>query len=143
MQPYYADDSVTIYHGDCRELLAGCMDAAVMVTDPPYGYSYASNRGKPWRGVGIENDANTDHRDYVLRIWGDRPAIVFGSWKRPRPGAVREILIWDKGDSAGMGDLAFPWGASHEEIYVLGDGFQGRRSGTHPALPTPSESRCQ
>lgn len=36
MKPYYKDDSCTIYHGDCREILPG-LRADVMVTDPPYG----------------------------------------------------------------------------------------------------------
>lgn len=36
MRPYYEDDAVTIYHGDCRELLPSVkFDFAV--TDPPYG----------------------------------------------------------------------------------------------------------
>jgi site-specific DNA-methyltransferase (adenine-specific) len=34
MTPYYADDLVTIYHGDCREW-SGKADA--VLTDPPYG----------------------------------------------------------------------------------------------------------
>lgn len=29
-----------------------------------------------------------------------------------------------------MGDLKFPWGPSDEEIYVLGDGWVGKREGT-------------
>ncbi len=28
-----------------------------------------------------------------------------------------------------MGDLALPWGPSTEDIYVIGDGFVGRRRG--------------
>lgn len=40
------------------------------------------------------------------------------------------VLTWDKGDWPGMGDLRLPWGPSTEEIYVLGAGFVGRRSGS-------------
>lgn len=36
--PYYVDDSVTLYHGDCRHLLSLLDDeqAAAVITDPPY-----------------------------------------------------------------------------------------------------------
>jgi len=40
------------------------------------------------------------------------------------------MLTWDKGNWPGMGDLSLPWGPSTEEIYVLGSGFVGKRSGT-------------
>jgi site-specific DNA-methyltransferase (adenine-specific) len=42
--PYYVDDAVTIYHGDCREILPGLRGDAI-VTDPPYGlgFAYASH----------------------------------------------------------------------------------------------------
>lgn len=37
-EPYYADDWVTLYHGDAREM----MPEGLVITDPPYniGYSY-------------------------------------------------------------------------------------------------------
>jgi DNA modification methylase len=35
MKPYYEDDSVTIYHGDCREVLPQ-LAADIVVTSPPY-----------------------------------------------------------------------------------------------------------
>lgn len=36
MKPYYQDSSVTIYHGDCREVLPALVDADLVLTDPPY-----------------------------------------------------------------------------------------------------------
>jgi site-specific DNA-methyltransferase (adenine-specific) len=38
MTPYYADDAVTLYHGDCIEVMDSMPDASVdaVVTDPPY-----------------------------------------------------------------------------------------------------------
>jgi site-specific DNA-methyltransferase (adenine-specific) len=37
MQPYYADDQVTLYHGDCREVLPELgVTADCIIADPPY-----------------------------------------------------------------------------------------------------------
>ncbi len=130
MTPYYSDDLVTLYHGDCREVTAW-LEADVLVTDPPYGYSHQSNGGPrgnaSWRNAAIANDADTSARDQVVSAWGDRPALVFGSWKRPRPASTRALLIWDKGGHAGMGDLSIPWKPNFEDIYVIGHGFAGAR----------------
>lgn len=37
MTPYYEDDHVTIYHGDCREVLPALDPVDLVLTDPPYG----------------------------------------------------------------------------------------------------------
>lgn len=39
MKPYYQDSAVTIYHGDCREVMPSLAPASVRLlwTDPPYG----------------------------------------------------------------------------------------------------------
>lgn len=124
--PYYADDSVTLFHGDCLEV-TDWLDADVLVTDPPYGVGHVSGWDDPIRA--IANDADLAARDSALAVWGTKPAAVFGTWKRPRPANVRHLLVWDKtaGTGTGMGDLAAAFGNSHEEIYLLGNWPRGDR----------------
>lgn len=134
MKPYYERDGITIYHGDCREVMPH-VDADVMVTDPPYGIDYQSG----W-GAGhpkIAGDDGVAVRDAVLALWGERPAVVFGRWDMPRPNAVVARLIWSKAPDPGMGDLSFPWGCSDEEIYILGAGFAGKRCANVLTFPKP------
>lgn len=65
----------------------------------------------------------------MLEKWNG-PALVFGSWRSPRPSGTRAVLTWDKGEHVGMGDLSLPWKPNTEEIYVIGRGFIGRRTGS-------------
>ncbi len=41
MKPYYQDSYVTIYHGDCREILPELPKVDLVLTDPPYGVGKA------------------------------------------------------------------------------------------------------
>lgn len=127
MSPYYQDESATLYHGDCLALddwAAG----DVMLTDPPYGIAYRSNYRRDTLARSIIGDDDTSLRDAVLATWAPRPALVFGSWRKPRPADTRALLIWDTKGALGMGAMDLPWKPSHQEVYVLGKGFAGPRS---------------
>jgi DNA modification methylase len=132
MEPYYKDDLVTLYHGDCLEVTEW-LDADVLVTDPPYGISLsagqmfntAAGRLEHRRKNVVKNDHDPSVRDKALLLWGQRPAIVFGSWRIQRPESVRQRLIWHKKKSS-PGISNAPWFAADEEIYVIGDGFRGK-----------------
>lgn len=41
MTPYYQDEAVVIYHGDCREILPLLEPVDLVLTDPPYGVDMA------------------------------------------------------------------------------------------------------
>jgi DNA modification methylase len=125
MKPYYEHGGITIYHASCLSFLEWTA-SDVMVTDPPYGMDYRSG----WSGQSVAGDKHTRVRDGALALWGDKPSLVFGRWNLPKPIGTRTVLTWDKGDWPGMGDLLLPWGPSTEEIYVLGSGFVGKRSGS-------------
>lgn len=40
IRPYYQESGITIYHGDCREILPHISRADLMITDPPYSKEY-------------------------------------------------------------------------------------------------------
>ena len=127
MKPYYADDAVTLYHGDCREI-PEWLAADVLVTDPPYGVAWTSGQFSNAK-VAVEdtiaNDADTSARDAVLALWGSRPALVFGSWRIARPPRVNNRLVWHKAANI-PGMRTQPWFSADEEIYQLGTGFTGK-----------------
>jgi site-specific DNA-methyltransferase (adenine-specific) len=135
VKPYYEDESVTLYHGDCLEIDAW-LAADVLVTDPPYGMDYQGFSGRPGKNDGsrhgrIAGDrCGTSARDRVLALWGlspIKPAAVFGTWKTPRPAVVSQLLIWHKATAGFLGDVNMPWGNVTEEIYIRGTGWTGRR----------------
>ncbi|MEO6628103.1 MAG: DNA methyltransferase [Aquihabitans sp.] len=116
--PYYSDDYVTLYHGDCLEIDAW-LSADVLVTDPPYGMALSSGRGGHQGDLNIVNDGDTKARDAALEVW-DGPALVFGRWSIARPEQTVALLTWEKGEHVGMGNLRLPWKPNTEEVYVLG-----------------------
>lgn len=126
-EPYYADDLVTLYHGDARDI-TDWTTADALVCDVPYGIKYRSGRPRQTLARGIDGDVDTTVRDDILALWGDRPALIFGTWRIPRPAGTHTRLIWDTKGALGMGDLSVPWKPSDQEIYVLGYGFKGRRT---------------
>lgn len=147
MKPYYQDDFVTLYHGDCIELADLWTCADVLVTDPPYGVSW--KRGATtWYGKNgaavkqkietIAGDKTPEVRDLALASWGDNPGVVFGSWRVARPDNVQHRLIWHKiGRNPGPANA--PWFSADEEIYIIGKGFGGK---PHQTVYPTTENRA-
>jgi hypothetical protein len=131
LEPYYADDTVTLYHGDALGLLFTHPELhhTAVLTDPPYGIAYSSGaQRREGNARSIRGDRSTALRDVLVAWLGDdQPAMIFGSPRIPKPVAIKGTLVWDKGGALGMGDLSLPWKFDHEEVYVLGTGWVGRR----------------
>jgi len=124
-EPYYADDLVTLYHGDCREIREW-LTADVLVVDPPYGIGWKTNGGggvgitPGRRHGGILGDEDTAIRDVVITAWGDRPAAVFGSFRVPAPTGVVETLIYRKPKDGGVLGAVTGFRRDVEPIWLLG-----------------------
>lgn len=140
-EPYYADDQVTLYLGDCREV-TDWLAADVLVTDPPYGIGWSKG---PWHGSGshthipIRNDHDTAARDEALMAWGSQPAVVFGDLLKPAPAGARQVLVWKKPTDTGKRGAHAGFRRDVEGVYLVGD-WPAQVGGTSAVLVSQAPS---
>lgn len=138
MKPYYESHGITIYHGDCREVLPTIEPGTVdlLLTDPPYGMVFGGFRG-------VQANVAADGARQGVRLvrqalWEARPAmrddahfLVFCHWESwpdfydsaSAYFAVKNALIWHK-NRGGMGDFQLEYSRDFEVILY---GCVGRR----------------
>jgi site-specific DNA-methyltransferase (adenine-specific) len=122
MKPYYANEHVTLWHGDCREVTEW-LAADVLVTDPPYGIAFKRGKGfSRWDhgAQSIAGDTTTDSRDAALVAWGERPAAVFGSFYAAPPIGIRHVLVYRKPVDTGVVGSLLGWRRDVEPVYLVG-----------------------
>lgn len=122
MIPYYADDLVTIYHGDGPGTLDwlgahGGLDAAVLVTDPPYGTgAYATDR-RVFGYVSLQEAVNT-FRSVAVFGWPEELVKLCGEAQR----WPCEWIVWWPTNAEVKGRFAqVPCARDSEHIAVFGD----------------------
>lgn len=116
IRPYYEQDGITIYNGDCIEILSampefGEHEFDALVTDPPYGIGYAADPIHHGRNhEQKEWDDDPPSRRWMYRLI-DRVmyAVVWGGHHYELP-ASRCCLVWHKPDAApSMSDVEIAW----------------------------------
>ena len=119
MTPYYQDSAVTIYHGDCREILPHLESVDLVLTDPPYGIKERTRRASNGRGKSrTEGFRVVESRDWPEVYGDDEPFDPSHLLKYPKiilwganhycdklPGSPH-WLIWDKREETGGDDNA-------------------------------------
>jgi DNA modification methylase len=63
LKPYYQHAGITIYHGDCREILPSLPKHDLLLTDPPYGIAYDASHTKYKNGID-RGDAKWDKEPF-------------------------------------------------------------------------------
>ena len=73
--PYYDCDGITIYHGDCREILPYLPKVDLVLTSPPYntgnknlGYQPNSKVGNNYYGQYKDNLSDKDYQEWIISI---------------------------------------------------------------------------
>lgn len=118
----HLSEDVTLYLGDCRDLLPG-LEFDAVVSDPPYGIGWTRGVNKA-RGskshAGILNDHDTSARDAVLDAAGGRPAVLFGSFYAKFPESLKQILVWQKPADSGLVGSVTGFRRDAEPIFLCG-----------------------
>jgi DNA modification methylase len=149
MKPYYEHAGITIYHGDCREVIEQWEGLRVqsfdlLLTDPPYGIGASA----PKRGGRQDGASLAASRDYGTLTWDDQPAdaetiarvraiakhqIIFGGNYFALPPS-RCWLVWDKqnGDNC-YADCELAWTNFDKAVRRLS--FQWMGMFTEPGCP--------
>ena len=101
VNPYYQDDHVTIYHGDCFDLLHDLSGIGAIVTDPPYSSGGAFRGDRAMKTT--TKYVNSDTAAYRPEFAGDnRDQRAFLAWasmwlnaarNASEPGAVLTSFI--------------------------------------------------
>ena len=115
-KPYYADDAVVIYHGDCREIIPSLSGVDAVLTDPPYPGEFLSTLSECWQlcpdvlrdpgwVVVLSGQFYLDQvmgglRDAGLRYWWAGCLQVAGAktaiWPRGISACWKPLLIYGK-----------------------------------------------
>jgi len=121
IKPYYNEGDITIYHGDCLEIMPQLKPVDLVLTDPPYGIK----RDKGFEGFGgfgvpiarrrFENDNWDSERPgkdvFDLILLKSNTAIVFGGnfFADLLPQGTHWI-VWDKKNTMPtFGDAELIW----------------------------------
>lgn len=121
-EPYYQDDLVTLYHGDCREVIPSLgIVADLVVTDPPYGETSLEWDQWPegWPTV-IAEVARSMWCFGSMRMFLDRRA-EFAGWR------LSQDVIWSKP----RGGVAYPDRATVRTHEIVTHWYRGDWSEIH------------
>lgn len=113
MTPYYSESGITIYHGDCREVLPSLPVFDLLLTDPPYGLG-DKMQGGTWGAAEKyadlrQWDSAPDTETLTAIVAKAKAAVVWGGNYFDLPPS-RCWLAWDKQNAVHtMSDVELAW----------------------------------
>jgi modification methylase len=93
MTPYYEQDGITIYHGDCRDVLPLLPLVDLVFTSPPYNKNRRFDG--TWQGIVTETCKGSRFRGGYGVHTDDMPMPEYESWQRDTLRALWGVLSDD------------------------------------------------
>lgn len=128
MKPYYEDSAVTIYHGDCREILPTLPKVDLVLMDPPYGLAGKDTDKNDYASFEDTSEQVTDLVRFVLKHFeGQRLVMTPGQaqmFKYPEPKAIGAFFY-----PAGSGSCSWGFVGWQPIFYYGSDPYLQRQKG--------------
>ncbi len=126
IKPYYDHAGITIYHGDCREILPGMPDNMALVSDPPYGMDYDTNGDRFTLGGRSFPKVHDDDKPFDAAFWCKFPQVVLWGFNHFPSGLdAGGSLVWIKRSDAAFGcflsDAEVAWVKGIKGVYCFRD----------------------
>lgn len=145
VKPYYEENGIQIFHGDCRDVLPSLPRTDLVLTDPPYGINAARDRNSQrwgWNDYpagGWDTERPTKETLDMLLLAGKRAIIWGGNYFADMLPASSKWLIWDKGQTDfSLADAELAWcswdGAVRRKLLSRARALQ---EGKHHATQSP------
>lgn len=116
INPYYEEPGITIYHGDCRDILPYLEPVDLVLTDPPYGlmenFHRIASRTKlaqttDYGDFDWDSEPANEYEISLTLSAGKLSIIWGGNYFRLPPS--RGWLVWDKLNSGIFADCELAW----------------------------------
>jgi DNA modification methylase len=140
LKPYYESGGITIYHGDCREIIPMLSPVDLLLTDPPYGIDLNTDNSRfsggnvasvSRRGNGqgtaagkpIANDAEPFDPSFLVGI--GKHQVIWGWNNFPHKLPSGACLVWlkryDEAFGTFLSDAELAWMSKGHGVYCKRD----------------------
>jgi site-specific DNA-methyltransferase (adenine-specific) len=136
-EPYYDQDGITIYHGDCREILPGLPKVDLVLTDPPYSTGRNQNEYRASGNIAVALHLASEKAKRAIVFSGSSNRSILFVTSSIRKLQHNRILCWN--NTASRSIAVGPWKWDVILLHYFGKATEYKADQPSAAIATGSD----